>query len=174
MLSVILSVSCMNRTEKKIKSILPNYVEIVDGQTTISESLIICEISLKKLPKSLKFNNDQLMDDALEYEWGVYFDNNNDGKYDISFSVSNWNFPKKTEVKGEIIKNTQSSIWKIGNEGGSKIGDLDLEIEGDKIVLTTSSNTRAIDEISSNSKIKYQTFYNNGLKIFTDSLIVIK
>ncbi len=173
-LTLILSFSCMNRSDKKVESALPGFIDIVDGQTIISDSLIICELSLKQLPKSLKFNSDQLLDNALEYEWGVYFDNDSDGKYDISFTVSNWGFPEKAEVVGEILKNTQSNIWRVGNEGGSEIGDLNTEVKGDKIILTTTYYSRELNAISSNSKIKYQTFFNNGLEVLNDSLIIIE
>lgn len=171
-LGVILCVACINQNNNKVTSALPSFTEIVDGQTTFSNSSITCILSLQQLPETLKFNNVQLNDNALEYEWGVYFDNNNDGKYDLSLSVSHWKDPENNELKGEILKNTQFSIWRISSEGGSKIGDLHAKIDENKIILTAPNDSKELNEISSNSKIKYQTIYNNGLEIYKDSLVM--
>ncbi|MDT0676587.1 hypothetical protein [Autumnicola musiva] len=171
-LTVLLFSACKNQYNIKTNAALPEYMKIVNGQTTINDSSIVCELSLKQLPTQLRFNSNGLKVNAREYEWGVYFDNNNDGNYDLSLAVSNWKSEKKKEKEGEILKYTQTNIWKIENEGGSNIGYIDSKIEGDKIILTALFGANKLNEISSSSKIKYQTYYNSGTETYKDSLII--
>ncbi len=172
MLTVLLFSACKNQYNIKDNTALPEYMEIVNGQTTISDSSIVCELSLKELPTHLRFNSDGLKDNAREYEWGVYFDNNNDGNYDLCLSVSNWKGEKEKQKEGEILKYTQTNIWKIEGKGGSNIGYIESKIKGDKIILTALLGANELNEISSSSKIKYQTFYNSGTETYKDSLII--
>ena len=166
---IFLFSSCNMEIARQSTNEFPKYIEIVDGNTTINDSSIFCKLLIKQLPEKLRFNNTSVKSNAKEYEWGVYFDNNNDGNYDLSLSVSNWKSEK--EKDGEILKYTQSNIWKIDNEKGANIGDLEAEIVGDTIILT-ASGIKELNKISTQSKIKYQTYFTNGIEIYTDSLII--
>lgn len=167
----LLSFGFINQHNPKPASEVPHFIKITNGHTTFVDSTIICELSLKNLPERMRFNNRELLVNAKEYEWSVYFDNDNNGSYDISFSVANWKHEAETESTGELLNYTQSNIWKINKDGGSSVGDLDAKLQGNKIILSTL-NRNELKEITPGSKIKYQTYYNDGEKSYTDSLII--
>ncbi|MCG8702373.1 MAG: hypothetical protein MI922_30255 [Bacteroidales bacterium] len=173
LLAITLCISCFNEQKKNSSTSIPGFVEIVNGQTNISDSMITCELELKKIAEKFKFDNKQLADNHKEYEWSVYFDNDRDGIYDISFSLSNWKFVNETERIGSILDKTQSNIWKISGKGGNNIGEVDVKIEGNKITFMMLNQLPEVKEISSDSKIKYLTEFNDGTKIFTDSLVIM-
>lgn len=156
--------SCAERT--------PDHIKIVYGETTLSDTTIESRIILQDLKDKLVFNNDAVKDNAKEYEWSVNFDTDNDGFYELSMALMTYKI--EGEEENYILNSTQSNVWKINKKGstvgGSVVGSLDTKISGDTIIFTAVRN-EALSGLSSNSSIKYQSYYDNGVEVFEDSLI---
>lgn len=171
-ISLLTSLVYLDGSHKSFDSSMPDFIDILDGKTKINESSIKCEISLKHLDPVLKFDNSNLNDNALEYQWGVFFDNDSDGNYDIAFAISNFKQPDEFTQNGRIKDFTQSDIWKISDDITSRIDFIHSTIEGNKIILETLRWHKELNNISTHSTVKYKSYYNDGTTIFTDSLVV--
>lgn len=150
---------------------IPSFIKITNGNTLISDTTITCEIFLEHLPTELIFDNENLPNAFLEYQWAVHFDNDLDGKYDIVFSLSNFRFDVEEQMTKTIYNGTQSNIWEIKESYGDYFGNLVHEIEDNKIKLSVTGLHQGLKGISKQSKIKYESYYNTGSQKFIDSLI---
>ena len=110
----------------------------------IDNDAIVVDIKLLDIPATLAFDQDSTPDNAMEYEWSIYIDSDNNPSTgsswpvngcDVSISLMNFKSPGSTQHDDTILGGTQHNTWIFDESGSFNYGH---EIE---VTINYSTNT---------------------------------
>jgi len=146
------------------------FIDLIAGSVTQKEQNIIFVLECMELPFKFSFNNPDLEDNAMEYEWAVYMDIDGNGREDYSVSLCSFKFPGVQPMATVLLNQAQANFWKLSASGGETV---DLEIEAfqsnDSIVLVVPAYPY-LNKIRSQAKFRFSAFYNNGKMSISDKM----
>jgi len=120
------------------------------GNVGIDNDTIVVDIKLLDIPATLTFDQDFTPGNAMEYEWSIYIDSDNNPSTgpswpingcEVSISLMNFKFPGSMQHDDTILGGTQHNTW-IFDEGGSFN-------YGHEIDVTVNYSTNTITMIAS-------------------------
>ena len=152
------------------------FVDLTKLKVSVDDDKISIGISLSHIPKMLIFNLVNTPDNAIEYEWVVHFDVDNDGTdvNNISVSISSFKDKRNNRVEtyGSIINETQQDIWLWRAEGAKTVSSKVKFSIIDKSTLILTINKRehqSLTKITSKTPVRFSALYNWAGKVCEDT-----
>ena len=139
------------------------FVDLTELKVSVSDENIVVIFSLAHIPHVLVFDQHSVPDDALEYDWSVYFDLDESSTDELSIAMSSY---KNSDV-GESLQNslvsTQKDVWLISDTGGQVV-TTNVEanyIDRHTFSLTVSkSESELLKQITKNTPVRFSAVYN--------------
>ena len=140
------------------------HIDITKVETSLSAERLTVVFHLRDLPETLRFNRTEHGRGAMEYEWEVAIDADNDrstgpGGFDTLLSAYHIAFLSHRGTDADTIapigEMLEASVWEIGADGStSSFEDADLAVSPEEDTITISGN---IPGITSESRLAFST-----------------
>ena len=140
------------------------HIDITGVETSLSAERLTVVFHLRDLPETLRFNRTEHGRGAMEYEWEVAIDVDNDrstgpGGFDTLLSAYHIAFLSHRGTDADTIapiaETLEASVWEIGADGStSSFADADLVVSPEEDTITISGN---IPGITSDSRLTFST-----------------
>ena len=140
------------------------HIDITRVETSLSAERLTVVFHLRDLPETLRFNRTEHGRGAMEYEWEVAIDADNDrstgpGGFDTLLSAYHIAFLSHRGTDADTIapiaEMLEASVWEIGADGStSSFEDADLAVSPEEDTITISGN---IPGITSESRLAFST-----------------
>ena len=140
------------------------HIDITKVETSLSAERLTVVFHLRDLPETLRFNRTEHGRGAMEFEWEVAIDVDNDrstgpggfdtllSAYHIAFLSHRGTDADKVAPIGEML---EAGVWEIGADGStSSFADADLAVSPEEDTITISGN---IPGITSDSRLTFST-----------------
>jgi hypothetical protein len=141
------------------------FVSINKAVVSITDTIISVIFTMGNLPTNLVFNHTTLAENAVEYEWSMYIDIDDNGQFDYSLSTFHFKFPGKSQNTGAITNNSQTNVWKADTVGGSAstICNASCCVIGNNITLLVPKSAHAdLVKITNAAKVRFRAYYDFG------------
>ena len=140
------------------------HIDITKVETSLSAERLTVVFHLRDLPETLRFNRTEHGRGAMEYEWEVAIDADNDrstgpGGFDALLSAYHIAFLSHRGTDADTIapiaEMLEASVWEIDADGStSSFADADLAVSPEEDTITISGN---IPGITSESRLAFST-----------------
>ncbi len=140
------------------------HIDITEVETSLSAERLTVVFHLRDLPETLRFNRTEHGRGAMEYEWEVAIDADNDrstgpGGFDTLLSAYHIAFLSHRGTDADTIapiaEMLEASVWEIRPGGStSTLADADLAVSVEEDTITITGN---IPGITSDSRLAFST-----------------
>lgn len=138
------------------------FVDLFEVSVEKNDNTLVVRMRLANLPAQLTFNQRGVADNELEYEWAAFFDLDGDGTDDYGLELMNFKAPAARTTRGNIIENTQLSLWELSQNNASTV---DVPVQGqqrgNELIIEVPSCS-FVSGIQENTKIHFRTYYTDG------------
>ena len=141
------------------------FVDLANARIELSETDVKATITVVGLPEELPYNQPAVADGYLEYRWACNFDVDNDGQRygDLEFSLSHFKDGAEHAGRASIDEFTDKFVWTWTGDYGRTIAALDVEIEGNSIIMTAPRERNfALSKITENTRVFFSLYYYDG------------
>jgi hypothetical protein len=158
--------------EDEIGDVATDFIDISRVDISLFPEALIVGISYAAFPGKLIFNNPNLDQDSLEYEWACDIDVEGDGKADFSLSMSSFKAPGAFPVEASVTLFCQADLWKLSRSGGTATETpVKVETAGSGVYLTLGDGRDLpLKKLTSKSTFTVRTYYDDGRSVAEDSL----
>jgi len=143
------------------------YLDIVEVSTFLSDETLTVAFRFRDIPETLTFNRTGVLENYMEYSWGVSIDVDadpatGDGGFDYLLSAHHIVRPAHTgdNTEAPIEEVAKADVWEM--EPGGIISELraaSLEVSAETDMMTLSGR---IPGITPDSRLSFTTFEHNG------------
>ncbi len=151
-----------------VSDTLPAHVDFTEVSTTLTgEETLAVVFQLRDVPETLEFFRKNVPRNALEYNWEVSIDVDNDRETgllgaDYSLSASHFAFSSSSgeAVLLPIGEAVQPNSWQLDERGGLYLSDISLEVSPEENTVTLIGD---VPGITSQSRLVFESYdYLNG------------
>lgn len=142
----------------------PDFIDITRADVKLFPDMLIVGISFAAFPGKLLFNNPNLEENAVEYEWSCRIDLEGDGRPDYSISMSAFKAPGAKPVEASVTLFCQADLWKLSGSGGESVeARVKAETEGSALFLTLyDSAALPLKRLGARTKFTVGAYHDNG------------
>lgn len=146
------------------------FADIVKASVEARGDGLVLRLELAFLPQTLPFDQADLGEGSVEYEWGFDIDPDGDGEGDYSVSLSSFKGGKKPPGEYPILTRCFTELWKIESNSATAIEvPIKAEIDGNAIIFTLNDSTVfPAASINQESLITAKTYCDDGNTQATD------
>lgn len=121
------------------------------------------------MPATLLFDQTEVPNFVLEYDWTVEIDATGDGMTDLEASVKHFRMSGAPETEKPILQGTQQDLWRIMGAAGVLSGDITASIAGNTITFVIEdAEDPLLPIVTTAAQGKLVTYTMFGPSIITD------
>jgi hypothetical protein len=149
-----------------------DFIDISRADVRLYPDMLAVGISYVAFPGKLLFNNPNLKENGLEYEWSCDIDLEGDGKPDYSISMSSFKAPGAQPIEASVTLFCQADLWKLTASGGEAVeGKVKVETDGSALFFSLADGEALpLSRITRKTKFTVNGYYGNGKNVVMDSL----
>ena len=146
-----------------ISDTLPAHVDITEVSTALTgDGTLAVVFHLRDVPETLEFNRKNVPQDALEYNWEVSIDVDDDRETgllgaDYSLAASHFVFSPSSDegVHQPIGEAVQANSWQFDDSGGRYLSGIRLAVSPEENTITLIGD---VPGITSESRLVFETY----------------
>jgi hypothetical protein len=148
------------------------FIDITRADVRLFPETLVVGVSYAAFPGKLLFNNPNLDENMLEYEWSCAVDLEGDGVDDYSLSMSAFKAPGAKPLEAPVTLSCQANLWKLSASGGEAVdARVRTEISGSALFLALSDSAALpLKQITAKTKFTVGSYYDAGKGAIEDRL----
>lgn len=142
----------------------PSFARIVAGDFGRTGDQLWWTLEVAEIPATLTFNQADVQDYVLEYDWGVDVDSDSNGATDLRLAVMHFRQSGAAEITtGDILSVTSEDLWTVSGPASTASGSIDVTITGNTFRLEADvAEDPGLALVTTRGQSTWTTFHKFG------------
>jgi len=141
----------------------PPFAQIVGGSFSRTADRLSWTLEVAEMPATLTFNQADVPEFILEYDWGVDLDSDRNGQTDLRVAVRHARESGAEITTGDILSVASADLWTVAGPVSSTSGSIDASITGNTFLLEVdAAEDPGLALVTERGQSTWTTFHEFG------------
>jgi hypothetical protein len=135
------------------------FAELSAGSVAVSGSSLVVTLDLAELPKTLTFNDADVPDDEVEYDWGAYIDPTGSGNLSYEICLTHFKEAGVDAEDSDIVSMCDAGLWRMDDQNADQVdANITPKVSKNRITLTLANYAKYFT-LGKNATVYFSALY---------------